>query len=333
VWQVAPGTDNLGSNYLTISVSGTSSAPIVFTCANPASWAWENGSTNTCNITSTKTGNSDVVGWNGSYVVLDGFNITDGSVSNGVNQLIYITGSHNTLSRSVLHGLSPDCTSNGGGGVQVAEGSDGYNTYDANVVYGFSCSSGTSNMIQYDAFLNETDNTSAGNATVTNNIIFNWPVTGIGMGNAGGVGNAVAANNLLIGVANAGIIYGDGTAGVFPNNIILNTTAGASAGGAAYYGCCSGSVGGPVTNNEIYGNAAGNSAYDGGGTFTFSGTLTANPASGMFVNYQTNGSGNYHSASGSPLVGAGTCTNAPNHDFDGNPRSGSCDIGPYQHTN
>src|SRR5439155_20185116 len=51
-------------------------------------------------------------------------------------------------------------------------------------------------------------------------------------------------------------------------------------------------------------------------------------ASQLFVNPITN---NYHLLAGSPALNAGTSTDAPSTDLDGNPRpSGQIDIGAYQ---
>jgi hypothetical protein len=59
----------------------------------------------------------------------------------------------------------------------------------------------------------------------------------------------------------------------------------------------------------------------------------------LFVNYQDDGSGNYHLAAGSPAIGAGTddsCASSPGitpcepaTDFDGNPNSSPYDVGAY----
>ena len=50
---------------------------------------------------------------------------------------------------------------------------------------------------------------------------------------------------------------------------------------------------------------------------TASGTITSDA---QFVNYQQNGSGDYHLKSTSPAIDAGTSVGAPSTDFDGNPR-------------
>jgi hypothetical protein len=53
-----------------------------------------------------------------------------------------------------------------------------------------------------------------------------------------------------------------------------------------------------------------------------------------FVNNTGSQTGDYHLTAGSPTIGAGTSTGAPNHDFDGNARpspDGLYDIGAYEY--
>ena len=61
-----------------------------------------------------------------------------------------------------------------------------------------------------------------------------------------------------------------------------------------------------------------------------SGTLDADP---LLVNYQTDGSGDYHLTAASPCVDAGTTLGAPGVDYDGTPRpqGNGIDIGPYEY--
>jgi hypothetical protein len=60
-----------------------------------------------------------------------------------------------------------------------------------------------------------------------------------------------------------------------------------------------------------------------------SGTITLDPE---FLNYQPDGSGDYHLSAGSPAVGAGTARSMPTFDYDGHARGikGLWDVGPYQ---
>jgi hypothetical protein len=63
-------------------------------------------------------------------------------------------------------------------------------------------------------------------------------------------------------------------------------------------------------------------------TATATGTVTADP---LFVNFQLNGSGDYHLQAGSPAIDRGTPTNAPATDFDGKTRTAVPDIGAYEY--
>jgi hypothetical protein len=75
----------------------------------------------------------------------------------------------------------------------------------------------------------------------------------------------------------------------------------------------------------VYGNASTISMKVGSATGTFS----ADP---LFVNFQTNGTGDYHLKRNSPAVDKGTATSAPTTDIDGiaRPRGAAPDIGAYE---
>jgi len=52
----------------------------------------------------------------------------------------------------------------------------------------------------------------------------------------------------------------------------------------------------------------------------------------QFLQYNINGTGDYHLHVGSPAIGAGTDVGAPSTDFDGKPRpQGKVDIGPFEY--
>lgn len=83
-------------------------------------------------------------------------------------------------------------------------------------------------------------------------------------------------------------------------------------------------AGNTYTNNCA--NANGTNVSLSAGTET--GTVTTSP---LFVNYQSNGTGNYRLQSGSPCVNGGTSSNATTTDYLGVPRS-TPDIGAYERT-
>lgn len=62
---------------------------------------------------------------------------------------------------------------------------------------------------------------------------------------------------------------------------------------------------------------------------TDSRTIYADP---QLVNFQPEGSGDYHLAAGSPAIDAGTSEGAPTEDFDAiaRPQAAGWDIGPYE---
>jgi len=325
VIQAAAGTYASGSSHLTLSKSGTSGKPIVLTCVTRGA----------CHITGTSTGNTDVMGIAGNYITFDGFDVSNvsSSIPNS-NMIIYLTGSHDILSRNAIHDVQPDCGSNGGGAVQTG-GSTSYNTYDANLVYNVgnnnpACKSGS--VVQVDGILDETNGVGD---VVENNIIYNiYGGWGITHGYPDGAAAAITiVNNLVFEVGDGGIALTYGAASsIIKNNMMIDNGFNYS-GGCGLYGYSTAS-GMQISNNDADGNSGG--AYcqsDATGTIaTSGGDLSAAPAS-TFVNWQTNGSGNYQESASSPTIGAGTSASAPDHDFAGNTRSGSTDIGPYQHTN
>jgi hypothetical protein len=326
VVQAAAGTYAYGSNHLTLSKSGTSGNPIVLTCVTRGA----------CYITGTATGNTDVMAISGNYITFDGFDIS--SVSSAIpnaNMIIYLSGSHDILSRNAIHDVQPDCSSTGGGGIQT-DGSTSYNTYDANLVYNIgnnnpACKTGS--VVQVDGILDETNG--AGDV-IENNIVYNvYGGWGLNHGYAAGTASAVTiVNNLVFENGNGGIALTYGSASsIVKNNIMIDNGSNYS-GGCGVYGYDVVATGMQISNNANDGNAGGPyCTSDSTGTIaTSGGDLTIAPAS-TFVNWQTNGSGNYQQAAGAATIGTGSSTGAPNHDFAGNVRSGSIDIGPYQHTN
>jgi pectate disaccharide-lyase len=145
----------------------------------------------------------------------------------------------------------------------------------------------------------------AANATiVSNNLVFENRTGGIVIGagdEPGGVvdDNTIVSNNIVVyNYVHAGIAeYGEtGTHNRYLNNLVYANPAGAFR---------------LLNGNKV------------------SGTLTVDP---QFVNWQPNGSGDYHLESTSPAIGAGTSTGAPSVDIVGTarPQGNRWDIGPYE---
>jgi hypothetical protein len=160
--------------------------------------------------------------------------------------------------------------------------------------------------------------------TISNNLIFRNGFAGMDI--AGTNPSSLAedftvTNNIVINNGNAGIFEEDllddipspyyiGPGNVYFNNLVRNNTS--LRRGLRGIVVCNG----PENN-------CGNLVS------TVSGTLTSDP---LFVNYQDDGSGDYHLAAGSPCIGSGVPDGAPPFDFDGMPRpqGGTYSIGPYE---
>ncbi|MFA6435508.1 MAG: choice-of-anchor Q domain-containing protein, partial [Elusimicrobiales bacterium] len=84
------------------------------------------------------------------------------------------------------------------------------------------------------------------------------------------------------------------------------------------------------SNNIVYGHTNLNIALKNGNTAQ--NTLIVAPST-VFVNYQVNGSGDYHLKAASPAIDKGTSQGAPADDYDGvaRPRGSAFDIGAYEY--
>jgi pectate disaccharide-lyase len=321
---VEPGTYAYGSTALQLSSSGAAGKYKTITCATRGA----------CKIVNGATGNSAVIILSGSYVTFDGFEVTNNGSGNNLG--FYLTASYQNITRNTIHHIETDCGSNGGGGIQVA-GSGSFNsdlhdyTIDSNLIYDISWQSCQgSRSVQTDGILVETAGT---NIRVTNNVVYHaaggWGIL-VGNSNATSASvNTVIANNTVFSNGNGGIILMSGNGSTIANNIVLNNgLINAQCGINAPSG-----VSVTYANNLLYGNAGGNYCLEwgSGNASVHANDLAVNPASGtLFVNWQADGSGNYHLKSGSPAINTGASVpNVPAHDFDGTPRSG-WDIGAYE---
>jgi len=195
---------------------------------------------------------------------------------------------------------------------------------DSNLVYniGFGYSPCTSTSQYQTHGLNMESN---GSAIITNNLIYN--TTGWAIQYQGTINGGVIANNTILGAYQGGLVIEPEVTNLYAiNNIILNTGSKGSSYGVdlSMYSSNSSIV---VDNNLLYGNTNGNLSSGASSANTIT---TVNPASGtLFVNYQANGSGNYHLASGSPAIEAGDSTDAPATDFAGTAQTAPPSIGAY----
>lgn len=146
------------------------------------------------------------------------------------------------------------------------------------------------------------------------------------------------SNNTVFNNAYGGILIGDGDdTGGFPagviddytvvtNNIVYSNglQSGASGYGIEEYGLTG--THNQYLNNLVYQNGPADWKLQNGNAAV--GTISANP---QFVNYQSDGSGDYHLQSSSPAIGTGSSVGAPTIDMTGASRpSVSPDLGIYQ---
>lgn len=303
---VNDGTYNLSQGTYT---SGTAGNPITYKAVNKGQ--------------AKIVGTTDDPWYNqGNYVVIDGFDITNG-VSSGIHG-INNYGSNVTIQNCTIHDILLN-TCPGVGGAGIFEG--GYNnsveqvncnilnnviynigpTSTCTIVHGiYATSSGgviANNLVYAGSGYAIHMWHAATDKVVSNNLLFAGRYGGILVGNDGLQTWATTNNNTV--VAN-NIVYNNATYGIREfgntglNNRYLNN-------------CVKGSTNGVVLLNGL----------------TNKNTVTDDPA---FVNYQANGSGNYHLSSSSPCIGAGTQIGAYTTDAAGSPRPARpfrFDIGPY----
>ena len=312
---VAPGTYNVtgAGSYnagVTTSTSGTSGAPIQF--ISETSWG--------AKLTTTGA----QCGWwnNGNYVTIQGFEITgDSTQALGIEN----TGSYVQIIGNHVYGNQTGDDTNGGAGI----GSGSYPGFGQDVV-------------------------TTGNQII-GNVVDNCGQTGIWSSNQGhGIYVAdygsIIANNIIYSNMGIGITSWHYASNVtVSNNLIWNCNDGISLGDPSGTVTLSGCI---TSNNIAFGNnnydieengTTGSNQYLNNCISTDStnksglqnsnvaeNTVNENPD---FVNFQSNGSGNYQLAAGSPCINAGTSQGATATDMDGVPRltGNGYDIGPYEY--
>ena len=309
---VAPGNYSAA---VTTNTSGTAADPIKFISTVP--WG--------ANITS-----AGGTAWTdrGNYVVIQGFSFS-GNSQCGINSLASYTqiiGNHVYNNQNGSYGVQ------GGAGIDIGnyppwsgtEPTTGNLIIDNVVnncgVPGVKSSSEGQGIYIADA-----------NDVVQNNIVYNNSGTGITTWHA--CTNVTISNNLVWGNLDCGIQIGAGNApgGVVCNNSIVSNNISINNGaGLVEEGLCG--ANNVFLNNCVYGNTRGQISLELG--HIAKNTVAANAE---FVNWQADGSGDYHLAAGSPCINAGTSQGAAATDMDGVPRpqvrsSGNgYDIGPYEY--
>ena len=306
---VAPGTY---PERVVSSRSGTSTAHIRF--VSDVKWG--------AKITPTGTGGDGwggAYGWrnSGNYVEINGFEITP-SIGANMDSGVYIpSGSHIWVLNNKIHHISVSGMREGPGGISNDIGTDDTH-YTGNWIFdigytqrtqGIYCASGVSNIIN-----NITASCSGYGVCLWhvphNVMIFNNTIVNCGM-----VGH-YSSGGILVGAGEH--TDADAHDCITANNIV--------------YGCPSnGIMEGGITHNNMFINNLTFNNYNNwelaNGTQT--GTITANP---VFVNYISDGTGDYRIQSSSAAKDAAYSLYAPAVDFNGynRPHGAASDIGAHE---
>jgi hypothetical protein len=306
---VAPGTYNVAgpgayptqiTYAISTSASGTASARIRF--ISDVKWGAK-----------IVTSNQSYYSWgaDGNYVDIVGFDITGDSMVG-----MRLNGSNQRALNNLVHNLGTlFCDSNGGAGIVSSNYSAGNNDIIGNIVHDIGTPGGCNGVqgIYYSNF----------GGHILNNIVYRISAYGIHLWHA--ATNVVVANNTVFANGSAtsggGILVGagDSPGGVVNDNTVAtnNIIYANPATGLREY-CYSGQTcvgnNNTYTNNLIYQNGKNISLLFG---HTARNTISADP---QFVNYQADGSGDYHLKSTSPAIDKGTSLGAPLNDFDGGTR-------------
>ncbi len=254
----------------------------------------------------------------GDYVDIRGFDITGNGRIGILNYAsrVQIVGNH-------VHDIPAINTgSNGGAGIDNAN----YSAHDSDII---------GNVVNRIGSIDQSKphNSNHGiyianlGGYVWNNIVYRCRAYGVHAWHA--ARNATIANNLVFENGAGGIIIGAGdspggvTADNFlvSNNIVINNTG----YGILEYGLTG--THNRYLNNLVWRNKSGSFRLQNGNVNR--GTVLAGPE---LIDYQADGTGNYHLSAQSRCVNAGTSMGAPTRDFDGVQRPGGSgfDIGPYE---
>jgi Protein of unknown function (DUF1565) len=259
--------------------------------------------------------------WNNTanYVDIVGFDISgDGRLG------ILNTASFVRIMSNNVHNIPGDCSSSGGAGIDNAEFTASDDDVIGNVVHDIGNPAVQCYSVQgiYHSNLR---------GHILNNISYRNAAWGIHLWHA--PSNVVVANNLVFQNGEGGIVVGAGDAPggvtatgiIVTNNIVMENNSSWGAGLAIYETGLTGTSNRYI-NNLIWSNTQGIVLQNG---LVAQGTINASP---LLVNYQPNGSGDYHLTSGSRAINAATATDAPSNDLDGAPRpfGSGPDIGPYE---
>jgi hypothetical protein len=322
---VAPGRY---SGPLTIERGGTAARPVRFVSQR----RWR------ARIAARSSGSLAVVEIRGDHVFFERFDVT-GRGGDGTAAIL-VGGSHDAVVGNRVHDLAVPCrkTGNGGAGIVIGGGRDGYRNHDGfverNLVerVGSGRRDGTCRLV-HGIYA------SVPRVTIVNNIVHHAVGDGITSWHA--ARELTVANNVSAMNGGAGILIGSGDAGAtraghrdttVSNNIVYRN---------ALYGITESSDGehrvGPgnrYLHNLAYANRGGDTDPDSGVAglsprASESRNLNADP---RFARELAGSGREYSLQPTSPAVDAGTCAGAPRSTFDGaaRPQGRGVDIGPRE---
>jgi len=315
---VTPGTTVhvLAGTYpqlVTVTINGTANARITF--FSDVKWGAK----------ITTTGTTDPWTTQANYIDIIGFDITSTASRDGIEN----RGSFIRTMSNHVHDIPGSCDSIGGSGIDDSN----YEAHDDDIIGNVVDHIGATypQLCQYVHAIYH----STARGHILNNITYDNAGCGINLWHAATA--TVVDNNLSFGNQEHGISIGtdtDNTDNVLGDNFIVANNISidnARLGIRERVGVGSHNQ---YLNNIVYGNGKapfGDEHYDwppATGNKDL-GTITQRV---QFVDYESNGSGNYHLDATSPAIDAGTSIGAPSTDFDGKPRpqGKSFDIGPYQ---
>jgi len=298
VVHVAPGTYGA----VTSRINGTASARIRF--ISDVKWG-----------ALVRSSGTDTVWTNyGNYVDIMGFDVS-GNVRIGIlNWASFVR----TIGNNV-HNIPAVCSSSGGAGIMNASYTASDNDMIGNVVHD------VGNLAVYCKTIHGLYHANL-RGHIVNNISYRNEGWGIHLWHA--ASNVVISNNLVFNNVQGGIIVGDGDApgGVVDNNTLVSNNILVGNQHSAIIEEGATGPGNQYLNNLIWNNGRGillaNRLRD-------VNTINADP---QLVNYQPDGSGDYHLQPTSRAINSGTTQGMPPLDFDGAPRpfGSGPDIGPYE---